>query len=417
MKNVTPIVCVIVIVSGVLLYGSFKLYNRAASLGFKSKYLYIPVTKEAQRSPTPLALPPLSSDYVAEEIHFSNFEINFPLHKGGFITIPNIEIRDNETHLGALIADLHKREKVSFLVGKETPLTVDTGTDKLINLPLFKNFILRKSKEQIWRDIVSLDCLHRSSITEIAKRVTSAGLSMRRFMYEVFILRMRLKVFGDDFVSISHSISEGDDRLMGVVKYPAEGNSLKEKIYIFNDGNVYSLALASKINDSESQEVRIGIISKLAYRKSEPESSKAVYYNHRGLRYRDKINFSGILYLYSAWSHDSKNEEFTRGMISFFERDYGKNVLVLRTLYDYSFNVFGSTLSTLNKEYRETSSYRAKRSKQKKSVRPAEGVNVTKEVKENYPNRLEEEFKGEFKNDEEKIDYYLKRAKEMGNSP
>jgi len=108
-----------------------------------------------------------------------------------------------------------------------------------------------------------------------------------------------------------------------------------------------------------------------------------------------------MTYLMAAWSHDMSNKEFLRVMISFLER--GKhNIKFLKPLYEFAFKKYGTNLSSSEELIIENANERVKRKAKEEleaEIRKAEEVKTVKQD-------------GEFTTEEEKMKYFLQRAKD-----
>ena len=138
---------------------------------------------------------------------------------------------------------------------------------------------------------------------------------------------------------------------------------------------------------------------------SSVDSSVPIYAQYKNLSYKDRVDQMGMTYLYTAWSHDLENREFVRVIILFLER--GKdNLKFLQPFYEFAYKKFGTNLSSNNDVLEESASERLRRQikeEQEAELKRAAEEKTTK-------------FEGQFTNPDEKIKYFLNKAKEKKNN-
>jgi hypothetical protein len=129
-------------------------------------------------------------------------------------------------------------------------------------------------------------------------------------------------------------------------------------------------------------------------------ASTPIYSDYKQLPFYKKVGQTGLAYLFASWSHHQEDREYLREMIQFMER--GKqNQNILRPLYDFAFAKFGTTFSRHEKNRREVASEKLKRKREeelKAEIKAAESLDYNTET--------------EFTNDQEKIKFFLRKAKD-----
>ena len=137
------------------------------------------------------------------------------------------------------------------------------------------------------------------------------------------------------------------------------------------------------------------------YKASSVDSAIPIYAQYKNISYNRRIDQQGMTYLYAAWSHDLNNREYVRVIIMFLER--GKsNLKFLKPFYEYAYKRFGSNLSSGNDALMETAEEKLKRRVKEE---------LEEEVKKEEQKK-NAQFEGNFGSPEEKIKYYLQKAKE-----
>jgi hypothetical protein len=177
----------------------------------------------------------------------------------------------------------------------------------------------------------------------------------------------------------------------------------EEELWVVHNAVVYPIRLRTANWDPLALAVRERFLQTLQYSQTEEKSSQSIYSEYKTLPYAKKIDQEGMIHLYSAWSHNIDNERFLKEMIQFLER--GKNnQWSLSSLYDFALKKYGSGFSTKNLELE--SPEEALRRKMAEEL----------EAERKHASESAIEVEEQFDNGEEKIDYFLKRAKESGEN-
>lgn len=108
-----------------------------------------------------------------------------------------------------------------------------------------------------------------------------------------------------------------------------------------------------------------------------------------------------MTYLYTAWSHDISNRDYVRVIIYFLERG-SSNLKYLKPFYEYSYKKFGSNFSGEEGNLDETNEEKLKRKSKEE---------LEKEIR-NAEDNSKPKTEGNFNSPEEKIKYYLQKAKD-----
>lgn len=334
------------------------------------------------------------------EFHFSNFLMPLPFNHPLFSLIPTIKNESNGARLGASFIDGKNTVLLSFMLEKVYKFETSFGDQKIFLLPVFKNHISRKSEEEVWRDLFSKKLSLPSNVGKsfyeslmVLKEVTYNDL-----VYNLYILYNRNRLFAEDTKRISYN----KDTNQGVIELPSDDPKYRvEKLYIIEKGMIYSLTLRTRKAVAHAENYRNKILNETKFKNSTTDSSIPIYAQYRNISYGNRVDQQGMTYLYSAWSHDLANRDYVRVIILFLER--GKsNLKFLKPFYEYAFKKFGSNLSENNEFLLETPEEKLKR----KMKEELEGE-IKKEETTTAPR-----FEGNFSNPDEKIKFYLQKAKE-----
>ncbi|MDO9183534.1 MAG: hypothetical protein Q7U04_14055 [Bacteriovorax sp.] len=332
--------------------------------------------------------------------HFSSFILPMPLNHPIFSLIPTIKIDNGVPRLGGTFLDGKNTELFSFMLEKSFKLETSYGDQKLFLLPIFKNYIARKLEAELWSDLfskkISLPSNDGKSFFEslyILRKVSYSEL-----VYNLFILYNRLHLFPED----TQRIAFDKETNHGLIQLPSDDPKyLKERLYLIEKGIVYSITIRTKIDNIASEHFRERILKETIYKNSTSDSAIPIYAQYKSISYGNRVDQQGMTYLYAAWSHDLSKRDYVRVIILFLER--GKsNLKFLKPFYEYAYKKFGSSLSGENEVLLESAEEKLKR-----KIKEELEAEVRKEERRNNPN-----FEGSFSSPDDKIKYYLQKAKE-----
>lgn len=332
--------------------------------------------------------------------HFSNFQMPLPLNHPIFSLIPTIKIESTGPRLGANFQDGKNTDLLTFMVEKSYKLETTSGDQKLFLLPVFKNHISRKLEEDVWRDLffkkLSLPSNAGKSFYE--SLLTLRKVTYNDLVYNLFILYNRTHLFPPNTLRISFD----QESNRGLIELPSDDPKYSlERLYILDKGIIYSMTIRTKNDSIAAEHFRERVLKETLYKSSTADSAIPVYAEYKNISYAHRVDQQGMTYLFSAWSHDLSNRDYIRVIILFLER--GKsNLKFLKPFYEYAYKKFGSNFSSANDLLLETADEKLKRLMTEElagEVKKEERMDSAK-------------FDGNFSTPDEKIKYYLKKAKE-----
>lgn len=342
----------------------------------------------------------MDDEGLYQTFHFHHFEVPMPMNHQLFSLIPTIKIESSGPRLGARFQNGKNNELFSFMLEKTYKLETTSGDQKLFILPIFKNYISRKSSDEVWGDLfqkhLSLPSNEGKSFFESLK--TLRTVSYHDLVYNLYILYNRRYVLPEKTMEFSYY----KEKNMGIVKLPSDDPKiLVERLYIVEEGLIYPLVIRTRTTDISAMNFRAKFIREITYKSTSTDSAIPIYARYKQIPYTQRIDQQGMAYLYSAWSHDPDNRDYVRVIIFFLER--GKlNLKYLKPFYEYAYKKFGSSLSSASGFLSETPGETLKR---------RIGEELDLEVKKAIE-RKAASFEGEFANPEEKIKFNLQKAKD-----
>lgn len=343
----------------------------------------------------------MDDESLYKSFHFYHFELPMPMNHLLFSMIPTIKIESSRPRLGARFQNGKNAELFSFMLEKPYKLETTSGDQKLFILPIFKNYISRKSQDEIWGDLfqkkLSLPSNEGQGFFESLISLRKVGYN--DLVYNLYILYNRRFVLPSDTQSFSYY----KEKNIGIVKLPSDDPRIMvERIFILNDGLIYPLVIRTRTSDSTAMNYRAKFIREINYKSTSTDSAISIYGSYKQIPYGQRIDQQGMTYLYSAWSHDPENRDYIRVIILFLER--GKlNLKYLKPFYEYAYKKFGSSLSTDSGFLSETPAETLKR-------RISEDLEA--EVKRAAEKKATN-FEGQFGSPEDKIKFNLQKAKDQ----
>ena len=143
-------------------------------------------------TPTGLAeIPPYQEDYVQlwKEFPLRNSLIPLPTRHPLFQTVPIIEMKSKNSipHLGIMLMDPSGRE-ISRVYTMPNRLYQDhSQSQDLFKLPFFRNRLLSKGLDELWKDIFSFN-------------IEPKEKSIDEMIYDLYILHLRSKILPKETV-------------------------------------------------------------------------------------------------------------------------------------------------------------------------------------------------------------------------
>ncbi|MDD0853099.1 hypothetical protein HBN50_08325 [Halobacteriovorax sp. GB3] len=401
----------LVIVSFVvfLTFAPYHFYFTTVNEGLVSEYLTMKGQDKLRLKPEDEFLSTEKLVYKENEnqwrnFHFGDLNVPFPLSHPMFLLIPHIDFNGAYNELGAKYLTRKEKDIANFLILKSEALELSMNRHRIFDLPYFKAMIQKKTQDDIWRDLFTLNVTlpdkGNKSYIEYAKVLYE--IDYRTLVYNLYILKLRERYFPVNMMKFS-LFKKGD---IGVVRLESQKEGrLIELFLIPHKGRIYRMKFEYEQYDVLAETIRARILDGLKYTKSSEDTTNAIYAQYKKLEYRERIDQKGMVYLYAAWSHVPEKREFLKEMIRFLERGQG-NQVYLKALYDYAYRLYGTNFSLSDSERVETNEQKLERLiNEEKNAEYEKAKNERVDIQD-----------GEFESNEDKIDYFLKKAKSSGKN-
>lgn len=345
------------------------------------------------------------------QLHLGDYVLPMPVRHPYFLLIPDINIdRNNRPQISWELQNQNLKPEIRIDLLSSMKYEYPFADNLLFQLPIFHNYLLTISAEQIWSDLFLLDLtLPTSEQIGFVPWVKNLWqIPYTNLAYRLFILKTRLSLFPQDVQGISfHS-----KKKMGVLELAPlqkEGlvsdNLKRELVMLLHEGQIHRLMLTSQRYSDIAQNYRLRMFSQMRWLASNPDMTVGIYNEFSKLSYERRIDQEGMTYLFAGWTHVPKQEDFLRTMIQFLERGK-KNFPHLSSLYQYAYKVFGTSFSQDRENLLETEQRKLER---KISEEFNSEINQVENAQIVAPD-------GNFANEQDQVDYFLQQAKEHGSS-
>ena len=394
-------------------FAPYHFYNIALHSGIDSRFYQVEKTSDVIHVGSYYNIDRMNSVSLEakdlwEVFHFSEFEIPLPVRHPMFVMLPLIEDRKKRPILGATFKTRSGQKVSSFKVLETFKFDRRVEHHKIFELPFFKNYLLNIDDTILWKDLFTKDLnLPKAEFFDSNYWKSLWSISYQELVYRLYILQLRSEFLPKNAINLTYYTNKsfGIVELVDKDKLDLGLESLfrNEMVYVYKDGFVHKLLLSSRFEHLISDSIRKRIMNALEYKPSSESSAIEIYARYKALEYYKRTSQEGMIYLYSGWSHVTEKKAFLKEMIQFLER--GNNSYdYLAPLYKYSFKKFGTNFSIKKYNLKESAAERVKRL----------AIEEEKLQDEKIKNVKSSDIEGEFENEDQKVEYFLKRAKEAG---
>ena len=265
------------------------------------------------------------------EFHLRDVVIPLPAGHPMFKTIPLVENREGveEPMLGILFRAPTGREMARIYLLNNGTWNDRMDDQELFKLPVVKRELQKVPHDQVWKDLFT-------------KNITGWELPWQQMAYNLYLLNLRSVILPERMKSYV-LLADGKKALVEVESKNKDYRT--EIVFEFERGLLLSYLLVSEIGNTDSQDLRSRFIEKISFRTSTKELAPIIYNEFKQLAFNRQTDQEGMLYLFSAWSHDMQQSDMLKEMIYFLERGE-KNHDQLRPLYRYAYKRYNKTFTS-----------------------------------------------------------------------
>jgi hypothetical protein len=242
--------------------------------------------------------------------------------------VPHFVSKDKPSEVGIKFYAPNRRELLRIYFLQNIIFTSALDRQPMFKLPLVKQHLLKIPVDKIWSDLFT-------------KPIGEIHISVGEMIYNLYLLQLRESILPKN--TIDYGLIDGEK--IGIIELESLNKDyLTEYILTRERGVIYSYLIISEKNNPESIKLRSRFLKDINFESSSSHLTKIIYQEFKGLPYSEQIGHEGLLYLFSAWTHDMNDKNFIKEMIVHLERGVG-NELQLVPLYRYAFDRFGETFS------------------------------------------------------------------------
>ncbi len=408
----------------ILIFAPYVIYFKIINDGIEGEYLTIKtstINLAVNNKMFHSMMLPAKIEYVEslwKFFHFSQYVIELPVKHPEFILVPIVEKipGENGINLGLKFLNHNKKNLFSFKTNGQNVFETYLEKHKLFLLPIFKNYIISKGPETIWNDLFTKNLILVFGTDDNDKKNTSLlakinnlwKTSYKELVYDLFIYNLRTVVFPKDIKKILY-LSEKKMAVIETIRKDSGSDEFRsEEIFLFVDDSILKMIIETNFASANAIDVRDIFLAHTSYKKEEENSFDLVYDGFKNLQYELRKDQVGMTYLLAAWSHKIEEKKILQEIIYYLEKGRD-NFMQLDPFYQYAYNVYGNTLSSLENPL-DTSEVTLK-----KKILEELNSETSKEKRKELLN-----YDGNFETSEEKVEFYLKKAKskqETENNP
>jgi hypothetical protein len=312
----------------------YVVYQRLMTNKYSHDLYRLPRWNEKLLRPTVgLEAPKISEDFSGlwRQFHVRDIVLQLPaghplFHPVAIITdVP----RQADPLLGLRFVTSTEREMARIHLLKNGSWNAQWDAQGLFRLPLVRKILRRYTPEQVWKDLFT-------------RQFTSWEISWEEMAYNLYLLHLRATILPPN--TLAYGLLPGGSR--AVIELDSNNKDYRTELVLdFDGGLVLSFLMVSDPRDGSSQELRARFLREVHFRTSDQGLAQILYREFKQMSFARQTSEEGMLYLFSAWSHDPQQQELLKEMIYFLERGE-KNHQQLRPLYRFALNRFGKTFTT-----------------------------------------------------------------------
>lgn len=414
MKKLLPLIFLFLLLGSyqLLLHLPYNFYHEAINRGVNSEFLSLrklpaPYYKGGKYKFVKMEGVATEEPRLWDKLHFDNFIMPFPLRHPNFRIAPIIDREAGKEFFGFKVLNSNKEELNSIMMKPSEEFSLEFKDHKIFELPLFKKRITMNGLSGPWIDLFFRDySKDRYPTPPFGEVWNPFAIPVVHMVYDLFIIKSRERFFPADTRKIRYwekkdfGVTEVTD---SETKAGKPQQFREEYVFVLHENRVYRVLIRTRLEDYMAERYRQKFLDTLEFKPSHGDSSIGLYSAFKKLTYQEKLSPTGFTYLYAALSHKQKSREFLREMIQFLER--GKNDRIyLAPLYDYAYQVYGSSFSKDMQKLKESQAEKLKRKISEE----------TKKLTDRLKNEDFVEQRESFKNKDEKVKFYLQKAKDSG---
>jgi hypothetical protein len=337
MKKTIAIVLVIgsvlLLVLGIALSSPYYYYSKILNNDYRSEWFSLDLSNKLIFKPlSTLKLEQEDKNYNEDlwrQLHFKDVQFKLPVKDPFYLLAPILERSSaNEYVFGLNFLTASNKNLTRLYLVEDFYFPNIFKEQKIFELPVVKGYIKQFSREKIWSDLFT-------------KNIEGWNISFGDMIYNLYLLQLRIKLFPDNYINFGLS----NDKTIAIVELRSEDKDYKvEYILTHKRNRIYAFLLFTNIHTLQATILRSHLLKDMQFEPSSESLQHIIIKEFESLPYAQKIDQEGMLTLFSAWTHGTKNKELLRLMIQYLERGK-RNEAQLDPLYRYAKDHYGKTFS------------------------------------------------------------------------
>jgi hypothetical protein len=391
------ILVTLLLTAGLVLYGGYsflrsypeKLYQKWISGEGYNKYYGLEKYDSLWLDPTGIEkVEKYTEDYAQLWKPFSlgDVKVPLPVRHPMFQTVPLFEMyaKAKAPQVGIAILDPSGREISRIYTMPKAFMEDHSQGQELFRLPYVRNKFLKIPEKQFWIDLFT-------------HGIEAKPKSLHAMIYDLYLLHFRSKLFPKG--TLRYGLLKEDKALL---ELKSQNKDYIMELVITNaNGTLLSYMIRTEKNNPESRRLRSKFLGSIEFHKRDVSMGKILYKEFKLLNFARQVDQEGMLYLFSAWTQDMTNNELLKEIIFYLERG-NKQAPQLTALYKYSLKRFGKTFT-------RSDSFSAN---EDPNIVLQRKIELEEQAKRNTLKATDEGTKEDDLPPEEKMNLYLKKAKE-----
>jgi len=400
------IILIIITAFLLLVFSPYFIYFQAINQGLSSSYLTMNSQGPQMLRPIEFKLKKIDEFFPQNErrwksFHFADYKVSLPLQHPTLVLLPLIVQEKGKTYFGGDIIDGKNISKFKFVAGGKFDVDYHLESQKLFDLPIFKEDLGRIPKNKFFKILFTHDVRLKNidKKTKLSYLRSLWKIPYSDLIFNLFVLNARNKVFSKKMAGFTFN----PEKEVGVIETEDDNpNYYNETLFFLDDEEVYTFKYRVQKGDLMADAIRTRALKILQLQKSYEDKRIEAYNDFRNLSYKDKISSVGFTYLYAGFTHVPQDLIYYKAMIRDLEKR-PDNARFLTPLYEY-----GEKVLKIEKE-------KEKETKVKKEKDKPEGLNAEeKAIIKQATKEVENVDQEDQLSKEEKVDFYLEDAKKEG---
>ena len=338
MRWITTIVILVAVVLGASAWVLWRypgaLYTKWMKGEGYNRYYEIQGFRQLLLKPVPLEeIPEYKEEYpeLWKDFPLRSTMLPLPVRHPFFVTVPILDFdkKAKSLNLGISFLGPSGRENSRiYALPSGVQKDYTAGLD-LFKLPYVKNRLVSKKSDDVWKDVFT-------------KELVVQGKPIDDMIYDLYLLYIRSKLLPKE--TIRYGLVTNSNKAV-IELESTDKDYIMELVMLQDRGSLYSYVVRTEKNNEESRKLRSKFLTTITFSPTDTDMSRILYMEFKQLNFTRQVDQEGMLYLFSAWSQDTSNEDLVKEMIFYLERGskYHKH---LSTFYKYALAKYGKTFTT-----------------------------------------------------------------------